>query len=90
MKYYELQSDEKEMIQAYEKGAYRRVKKIAQERAKYQSYSRATLQKTKNVNIRISEKDLVKIKSRAAEKGIPYQTLMTSVIHQYSSKGDVK
>lgn len=90
MKYYELQPEEKELLKSYEAGAYRSIKKNALERMKYQSYARATLQKTKNVNIRISEKDLVKIKSRAAEKGIPYQTLMTSVIHQYSSKGEVE
>ena len=39
--------------------------------------------KTKNINIRISVCDLEKVKQRAAEEGIPYQTLISSVIHKY-------
>ena len=39
--------------------------------------------KTKNVNIRISAYDIEKVKQRSAEEGIPYQTLITSIIHKY-------
>jgi len=39
--------------------------------------------KTKNINIRISAYDLEKVKQRAAEEGIPYQTLISSIIHKY-------
>lgn len=39
--------------------------------------------KRKNVNIRISERDLRRVKERAASEGIPYQTLITSVLHKY-------
>jgi len=39
--------------------------------------------KTKNINIRISANTLEKVKQRAAEEGIPYQTLISSVIHKY-------
>ena len=39
--------------------------------------------KTKNINIRISEYDIEKVKQRSAEEGIPYQTLISSVIHKY-------
>ena len=39
--------------------------------------------KTKNINIRISAYDIEKVKERAAEEGIPYQTLISSIIHKY-------
>jgi len=39
--------------------------------------------KTRNINIRISAYDIEKVKQRSAEEGIPYQTLISSVIHKY-------
>ena len=42
-----------------------------------------TANKTKNINIRISEYDIEKVKQRSAEEGIPYQTLISSIIHKY-------
>ena len=39
--------------------------------------------KTKNINIRISAYDIEKVKQRAAEEGIPYQTLISSIVHKY-------
>ena len=39
--------------------------------------------KTKNINIRISAYDIEKVKQRSAEEGIPYQTLISSIIHRY-------
>lgn len=39
--------------------------------------------KTKNINIRISESDLTQLKLKAEEEGMPYQTLITSVLHKY-------
>ena len=39
--------------------------------------------KTKNINIRISTYDIEKVKQRAEEEGIPYQTLISSIIHKY-------
>jgi len=41
--------------------------------------------KTKNINIRISEADLARLKERAEEEGVPYQTLVSSVLHRYVS-----
>jgi predicted DNA binding CopG/RHH family protein len=46
--------------------------------------ARATLKKNKRVNIRISESDLEQLQRRAFEEGIPYQTLMTSVLHKFA------
>lgn len=42
--------------------------------------------KTRNINIRISEHDLGRLKKRAEEEGVPYQTLISSVLHKYVSE----
>ncbi len=44
-----------------------------------------TYAKRKTVNLRLSERDLMNLKVKAAEEGIPYQTLMTSILHRYIS-----
>jgi len=50
-----------------------------------QKFARSSLNRTRNINIRLSERDLQKVKAKAAEKGIPYQTLVTSIIHRYGA-----
>ncbi len=52
---------------------------------RYRQYARATFKKDMRVNIRISRKDLEALQKRALEEGIPYQTLMASVLHKYVS-----
>ena len=90
MKYYELDKDEKNLLKSYEQGEFLSVKKVKAQKIKYQKYSQLTLSKTRNINIRIPEKDLLKIKALAAEQGIPYQTLLSSLIHQYSREKVLK
>ena len=48
-----------------------------------------TSSKTKTVNIRVAEKDLIKLKARAEEIGMPYHTIVNTLVHQYV-KGDIK
>lgn len=84
MKYYELDKTEQEIVKALDLNKLKSLKNLKKEAKLYASFAAATLDKTKNINLRISEKDLLKIKAKAAEKGIPYQTLLTSLIYQYS------
>ena len=86
MKYFELNKEEKKVLADFKKGDFVAVKKIKSEKTKYQNYARLTLNKSKNINIRLSEKDLQKIKSKAVKKGLPYQTLLSSLIHQYAEE----
>ena len=83
MKYYDLDKTEEQIIKDYEEGKLKPLP--SSNRAQYQQYAKGVLDKTKNINIRISESDLAKVKSLAVKKGIPYQTMLTSVIHQYST-----
>jgi predicted DNA binding CopG/RHH family protein len=51
----------------------------------YLQAARSTMAKTKRVNIRLSTSDLVDIQNRALREGLPYQTLMSSILHKYAS-----
>jgi len=85
-KYYDtLDKGEKEILDAYNSGEFKSVPNLEQEKKRYQEIARATSKKNKNINIRIVEKDLLKLKARAAAKGLPYQTLVSSVLHQYAN-----
>ena len=89
MKFFELDKKEKEMLKDFEADKLKSVKGAKKEALKYNEYARQTLNKTRNINIRLSQRDLQKIKALAAEKGLPYQTLISSLLHQYSG-GRVK
>ena len=54
------------------------------ERKQYQEYARNTLAKSKRINIRITERDLKRIQAKAIAEGIPYQTLISMLIHKYN------
>lgn len=78
-----LDKEEKEILESFERGEWKQVKNLKAEIKKHQAYSRKTLKKDKRVNIRISARDLEEIQALAAENGIPYQTLMSSILHRY-------
>lgn len=74
--------DEAGLIDAYEKGALRSVA-TKSELARYKAAARATAIKDRRVNIRLSSSDLQDIQVKAMEEGMPYQTLIASVLHKY-------
>ena len=77
-----LSKEEKEILASYERGEWVSVK-TPKKVASYREAARRTFAKDKRVNIRISGKDLEMIQERALIEGIPYQTLMSSVLHKY-------
>lgn len=85
MKKYRLDSEEKEILDAIEKGKWKSIKPTKTELARYAEAARNTLRKNQRMNIRISKADLQGIKAKAAQEGIPYQTLVASLIHKYVS-----
>ena len=80
-----LDKDEQEILESFERGEWKSVQNVKAEMKKHQRYAHNTLKKDKRVNIRISSKVLEEIQALAAENGIPYQTLMSSVLHRYVS-----
>ena len=83
MRKIKLDKEEKEMLDSFERGEWKQVKNVKTEIKKHREYARKTLKKDKRVNIRISSKVLEEIQALAVENGIPYQTLMTSILHRY-------
>lgn len=86
MNYTKLNKNEKNILADYETGKLKRVKGLEKEKIRYRQSAIYTLRKSKNINIRIQERDLQRIKALAAEKGLPYQTFISSLLHQYSSR----
>jgi predicted DNA binding CopG/RHH family protein len=80
-----LEAEEKELLESYEADEWQSVDNLAEAKAAYSEYARATFKKDKRVNIRISGKDLEAIQKRALEEGLPYQTLISSVLHKFVS-----
>jgi len=73
---------EHEVLTAFEKGRLKSVATKA-ELAKFKAAARATAIKDRRVNIRLSSGDLSDIQVKALEEGVPYQTLIASVLHKY-------
>lgn len=86
MKNIKLQKEEKDIVAKFESGTFKRVLGVKKEARRYQDYAKYTLNKPRNINIRLSQKTFRKIKAVSAEKGLPYQTFISSLIHQYSTK----
>lgn len=76
---------ERDLLKSYEDDEWSSVGNLESEKSKYEEIARYTIQKDKRINIRISEKDLNEIKLKAIEEGIPYQTLISSVLHKFVS-----
>ncbi|MCX6152464.1 MAG: hypothetical protein NTX22_18205 [Ignavibacteriales bacterium] len=85
MKY--LDKEEKDLIESYEKGEWKAIKKKNQKN--YIIAAKESISKNKRINIRLTSKDYHDIQVKAIEQGIPYQTLISSIIHKYN-KGELK
>ncbi len=76
-----LDEYESEILDAFENGKLSPVNSSID----FQEVARNTMRKNKKINIRISENDLSALQRRAARDGIPYQTLIGSVLHKFAS-----
>jgi len=76
-------SEENEILEAYEQGRMKLRKPSKALMAKLADASDRTFKKDKRINIRISNHDLIGIQRKALQKGLPYQTLISGLIHQY-------
>jgi predicted DNA binding CopG/RHH family protein len=79
-----LDTDEKELLESVERGEWKSTGGRG-ERARYSRYAKATFRKDRRLNIRLSSKDLEAIQKRALAEGLPYQTLISSLLHKYAS-----
>ena len=80
-----LDKKEQDILDSFERGEWKPAANRRQEIARHVAYARNTLAKDSRVNIRISSKDLEELQAIAVEDGMPYQTLMASVLHRFAS-----
>lgn len=85
MKRDELTKEEKEILESFEKDEWVPLPDGESEIGKHKRYARNTLNKDRRINIRISSKDLETLQLMAVEDGLPYQTLISSILHRYVS-----
>ena len=78
-----LSSEEREILEAFEKGKLKRSKEASSTQKRHQEYAEAMFKKDARINIRLSSKDLRGLQKRALAEGIPYQTLIASILHKY-------
>jgi predicted DNA binding CopG/RHH family protein len=80
--------EERELIEDWEQildsGEFKRDKPLQQARSEWEQIAHNAM-KREPVTVRLQEMDIQKIKAKALEKGIPYQTLLSSIIHQYAN-----
>lgn len=81
-----LSSDEQRTVRAFEAHEFQPVQSMSRVIEQYRTYARSTLQKPRSINIRISDQDLARVKALAAERGVPYQTFISAVIHRQTAK----
>ena len=80
---FDYTQEELELLESIEKGEWKSIENLEEEKERYQEYAANTLRKDKRVNIRMSERDLKELQKKALEEGIPYQTLISSLLHKY-------
>lgn len=78
-----LDKEEKELLESYENDEWVTVKDVDKKKVEYQQIARNTALKNRRINVRLSEKDLSNLKAKSLEEGLPYQTLVASIIHKY-------
>ncbi|OGT46057.1 MAG: hypothetical protein A3E82_08030 [Gammaproteobacteria bacterium RIFCSPHIGHO2_12_FULL_38_11] len=82
---YPLTDEESDLLASFEKGEWQSVKNLKQEKLKAQKIAKNTLKKDARINIRMPSSDLMRIKKIAEDDGLPYQTLIASIIHKFIS-----
>lgn len=83
---YDLGKEEMDILEAFERGEFKSVPNLEERKKELQKIAKNTFNKTRNINIRLSERDLYKLKAKAIEEGIPYQTLASSILHKSTTK----
>jgi len=81
----ELDEEEREITEAIDRGELTSVDNLKEKIAQAKKIASNSLRKDARVNIRISSTDLARLKQKAAYKGLPYQTFIASVLHEYAA-----
>lgn len=83
--YKPLDKYEEELAKAIENDEFVSVPNAKKEIKRYTSYARAMIRKNKRVTIRLDQRDLEKVQEKAVQTGIPYQTIIGALVHNYTT-----
>ena len=78
-----LNAEEKAILTAFESGRLRSVPKLATEKKRFQNMAKAHGIKNRRISLRMTEWDFARINEEALKEGLPYQSLLSSIIHKY-------
>ena len=78
-----LDKEEQELLRSIDRKEWKRIKNFEGEVTKLQQAAKNTLKKDQRISIRLAKHDLDGLKLKAVDEGIPYQTLIASLIHKY-------
>jgi predicted DNA binding CopG/RHH family protein len=78
-----LDEEERDILEAFEAGRLKRSPDRAGLQKRHQDYAKAMFRKDARINIRLSSRDLRGLQKKALAEGIPYQTLVSSILHKY-------
>ncbi len=78
-----LTKEEREMEAAFARGEYKSMPNFKAAKTQYEAAARYTLTKTRTITVRMTERDMMRLKAAAAREGLPYQTLITSILHKH-------
>ncbi len=78
-----IDKEESDLMKSLEDEEWRPVKDFQEQKKAAVEAARNTLKKDKRINLRLSQKDYHQIQIKAVEEGIPYQTLISSIVHKY-------
>jgi predicted DNA binding CopG/RHH family protein len=85
-----LNKEEKKILDACEKGNIKAKHPSKEELKEVKKIAETTFRKNRRITIRLYDHDYIGIQKKAMEKGIPYQTLISGIIHQYIEGGLVE
>jgi len=80
-----LDPEEQELLESVERGEWKTVENFEEEAAFAKEAAANFLRKDERVTLRLSTSDLKRLKQKAAYKGLPYQTFIASVLHEYAA-----
>ncbi|MDX1900673.1 MAG: hypothetical protein SFW66_01550 [Gammaproteobacteria bacterium] len=80
-----LDDEEQKISDSFDRGEWKRVSNFKKQVSTAKKTATNTLRKDARINIRLSGVDLMRLKQRAAFEGIPYQTLIASILHKYAA-----
>lgn len=80
-----LDPDEQDLLDSVERGEWKTVENFEEQAAFAKAAAENYMRKDARINIRISSSDLARLKEKAAFKGLPYQTFIASVLHEYAA-----